>query len=69
MSKIWGFLRETTELAQKAGFDKDTGLIRTGLNEYLDVFSLILMIGYTIRHLGNIMGLNTKSVQIIEVTR
>lgn len=37
MSKIWGFLRETTELAKKAGIDKDTGLIRTGLNEYLDV--------------------------------
>ena len=30
MSKIWGFLRETTELAKKAGIDKDTGLIRTG---------------------------------------
>ena len=37
MNKVWGFLRETTELAQKAGIDKDTGLIRTGLNEYFDV--------------------------------
>ena len=36
MNKVWGFLRETTELAQKAGIDKDTGLIRTGLNEYFD---------------------------------
>lgn len=31
----WGFLRETSELAQKAGRDKDTGLHRTGLDEYL----------------------------------
>ena len=37
MNKVWGFLQETTELAQKAGIDKDTGLIRTGLNEYFDV--------------------------------
>jgi hypothetical protein len=34
MSK-WGFLRETAELAKKAGKDKDTGLYRTGLEEYL----------------------------------
>lgn len=31
----WGYLRETSELAQKAGIDKETGLGRTGLNEYL----------------------------------
>lgn len=31
----WGFLRETSELAKKAGLDKDTGLHRTGLDEYL----------------------------------
>lgn len=37
MKKVWGFLRETTELAEKAGIDKDTGLIRTGLDEYLKV--------------------------------
>lgn len=37
MKKKWGFLRETTELAEKAGIDKDTGLIRTGLDEYLKV--------------------------------
>lgn len=33
----WGFLRETKELAQKAGLDADTGLHRTGLEEYLAV--------------------------------
>lgn len=33
----WGFLRETTEMARKAGIDPDTGLHRTGLNEYLAV--------------------------------
>src|SRR5574344_2012996 len=35
--RIWGFLRETKENAVKAGVDKDTGLIRTGLDEYLEV--------------------------------
>ena len=33
----WGFLRETKEAAQKAGIDADTGLHRTGLDEYLAV--------------------------------
>ena len=33
----WGFLRETKECAEKAGRDRDTGLVRTGLNEYLKV--------------------------------
>ena len=37
MNKIWGFLRETTGLAKKAGIDNDTGLIRTGLDEYLKI--------------------------------
>ena len=31
----WGFLRESFESAKKAGIDKDTGLHRTGLEEYL----------------------------------
>ncbi len=34
-SSVWGFLRETDELAAKAGIDKDTGLFRTGLPKYL----------------------------------
>jgi len=33
----WGFLRETKNLADKAGKDKDTGLHRTGLEGYLKV--------------------------------
>lgn len=33
----WGFLRETKELAEKAGIDKDTGLHRTGMEDYLAV--------------------------------
>ena len=37
MKNNWGFLRETSELAKKAGIDKDTGLHRTGLDEYLKV--------------------------------
>ena len=37
MLKEWGFVRETKELADKAGIDKDTGICRTGLEEYLAV--------------------------------
>ena len=37
MKNKWGFLRETDALAKKAGIDKDTGLHRTGLNDYLSV--------------------------------
>ncbi len=37
MNKKWGFLRETDAMAQKAGIDKDTGLHRTGLEDYLKV--------------------------------
>lgn len=33
----WGYLRKTSELALKAGFDKNTGLHRNGLDEYLRV--------------------------------
>jgi hypothetical protein len=33
----WGFLRETNAMAAKAGNDKDTGLHRTGLEDYLKV--------------------------------
>lgn len=36
-TKQWGFLRETKEAAEKAGIDKDTGICRTGLDEYLAV--------------------------------
>jgi hypothetical protein len=37
MSKKWGFLRETKAKAESSGLDKDTGLHRTGLDEYLKV--------------------------------
>ena len=37
MNKKWGFLRETDAMAKKAGVDKDTGLHRTGLEDYLKV--------------------------------
>lgn len=33
----WGFLREDAQKAEKAGADKNTGLPRTSLKEYLDV--------------------------------
>ena len=35
--KTWGYLRENSEKAKKAGIDLDTGLKRTGLDEYLKV--------------------------------
>lgn len=35
--KQWGYLRETTADAKKAGVDPDTRLCRTGLEEYLKV--------------------------------
>ena len=34
-NNVWGFLRETAEKAEVAGLDADTGLCRTGLEEYL----------------------------------
>ncbi len=37
MNKKWGFLRETNAMAESAGIDKDTGLHRTGLEDYLKV--------------------------------
>ena len=33
---MWGFLRETTELAKKEGIDTETKLCKTGLDEYLN---------------------------------
>lgn len=33
----WGFLRETSAIAEKSGIDKDTGVCRTGLDRYLSV--------------------------------
>lgn len=35
--KKWGYLRETKEDAVKAGIDKETGLHRNGLDEYLKI--------------------------------
>lgn len=35
MKKQWGYLREDAKKAEKAGVDKNTGLHRTGLEEYL----------------------------------
>ena len=34
---VYGYLRETKEIALKAGIDKKTGLPRTGLDEYLNI--------------------------------
>lgn len=32
-----GYLRETKEVALKAGVDKNTGICRSGLEEYLSI--------------------------------
>jgi len=37
INRAWGFLRETRQGAMDAGIDKDTGVCRTGLDEYLEV--------------------------------
>lgn len=37
LTEKWGFLRETRKMAIKAGIDSDTGLHRTGMEEYLKV--------------------------------
>lgn len=37
MNNKWGFLRETSVQAKGAGLDKDTGLHRTGLEDYLKI--------------------------------
>lgn len=37
MNNTWGFLRETTQKAIKAGIDTEHRICRTGLNEYLTV--------------------------------
>ena len=37
IDKKWGFLRETCQKATESGIDEDTGLHRTGLEDYLNV--------------------------------
>lgn len=37
MKLKWGFIRETAAAAEKAGIDKDTGIHRTGLEDYLKI--------------------------------
>ena len=57
----WGFLRETAELAKKAGKDKDTGLHRTGLEEYLKVIFPEINDWIHDKALGEINGIKFKS--------
>ncbi|MFN8294975.1 MAG: DUF559 domain-containing protein [Chitinophagales bacterium] len=56
MKNKWGFLRETNALAKKAGIDKDTGLHRTGLEEYLKVIFPLIDDWIHDKALGNING-------------
>ena len=57
----WGFLRETAELAKKAGKDKDTGLHRTGLEDYLKVIFPDVNDWIHDKALGEINGKKYKS--------
>jgi hypothetical protein len=57
----WGFLRETSVLAKKAGKDKDTGLHRTGLGEYLKVIFPNVNDWICDKALGEVNGVKYKS--------
>ena len=61
MNKKWGFLRETNEMAEKAGIDKDTGLHRTGLEDYLKVIYPNIKDWIHDKTLGKINGVSYRS--------
>jgi hypothetical protein len=57
----WGFIRETSIAAQKAGIDKDTGLHRTGLEEYFAVIFPTVKDWVHDRALGEVSGRMIRS--------
>jgi len=57
----WGFLRETDALAKKSGNDKDTGLHRTGLEDYLKVIYPTINDWIHDKALGEIDGIKYRS--------
>lgn len=57
----WGFLRETAELVKKAGIDKDTGLHRTGLDDYLKIIFPEINDWIHDKALGEVNGKNYRS--------
>ncbi|MCB1177806.1 MAG: DUF559 domain-containing protein [Leptospiraceae bacterium] len=61
MNEKWGFLRETSKLAKKAGIDKDTGLHRTGLEDYLKVIFPNKTDWIHDKTLGEVNGIKYKS--------
>jgi hypothetical protein len=61
MKNKWGFLRETNAMAKKAGIDKDTGLHRTGLEDYLKVIFPPINDWIHDRVLGMVNGTNIRS--------
>jgi hypothetical protein len=61
MNKKWGFLRETKAMAEKAGIDKDTGLHRTGLEDYLKVIFPNINDWIHDKTLGKINGVSYRS--------
>jgi len=61
MKNKWGFLRETNALAKKAGKDRDTGLHRTGLEDYLKIIFPKINDWIHDKALGMVGGTNFKS--------
>jgi len=61
MKRKWGFLRETNAQAKEAGIDKDTGLHRTGLEDYLQVIFPQVDDWLHDRALGIVDGVNHRS--------
>lgn len=57
----WGFLRETSNAAQKAGIDRDTGVHRTGLEEYLAIIFPTVKDWVHDRALGEVAGRKIRS--------
>lgn len=56
----WGYLRENREAAKKAGKDSETGLCRTGLEDYLKVIFPNTSDWIHDKQLGNINGKNYR---------
>lgn len=61
MNIKWGFLRETKIMAEKAGIDMDTGLHRTGLEDYLKIIYPNINDWIHDKALGKINGVSYRS--------
>lgn len=60
-NKKWGFLRETCALAEMSGKDLDTGLHRTGLEDYLKVIFPQVDDWIHNKTIGKVNGINYRN--------